>query len=69
MPAVTSCPDRHVLEQFVLGCLAPEEVERLAGHVEQCAACIASLNAVRSDDTLVDSMRNSSVVDQETGGA
>jgi serine/threonine-protein kinase len=52
------CPAPAVLQRFLLGRLAPSEVDRLAGHVEQCPACVATLRTFRDRDTLLDAMEH-----------
>ena len=64
MPAISACPDQHVLKQLLLGRLMPEEVERLALHVEQCPVCVAALNTIRSSDTLVAAMEKTTADEQ-----
>lgn len=64
MAAVSACPDRHVLQQLALGHLPSDEVDRLAEHIEHCAACVKVLDAVRSSDTVIDAMQASSVVEK-----
>ncbi len=64
MSNVVVCPDQSVLQQFLLGQLSTEDVERLAGHVETCGSCVTVLNTLRANDTLVESMKASSVVER-----
>jgi len=55
---VTSrCPDREALEQLALGRMAPEEVERLAQHCENCGRCIRILQELQPEDVLVETVR------------
>src|SRR5438067_562610 len=51
------CPDREILQRFVLGQLPPAEVESLAEHVEDCALCVERLHAVQGNDALLGTMR------------
>src|SRR5437764_510065 len=46
MPEAPHCSDTEVLRRFLLGRFPPDEVERLAGHVESCARCIDVLNTL-----------------------
>ncbi len=57
MNATADCPDGHVLQQFGLGQLPPEDVERLASHVEQCQYCISTMHDLNVEDTLVAAMQ------------
>jgi hypothetical protein len=57
MSAAPSCPDVHVLRRFLLGQLPTEEVERLAGHVEQCAHCVTILQHLQERDALLDALQ------------
>jgi len=66
MSPVITCPDRQVLQQFLLGRLSSEDADRLAGHVESCSACVTILNTLQANDTLADSMKASSVVETRT---
>jgi hypothetical protein len=53
-----SCPDRETLERFVLGQFPPEAVERLGHHVEQCARCVGTIQAMTARDSLLEAMRS-----------
>src|SRR5262249_39993668 len=57
MPEVSGCPGQKQLEGFLLGRLPPEEVERLAGPVEQCGLWVDRLHNLRPADVLVDAMQ------------
>src|SRR5436190_1032249 len=43
---MTGCPDRAELEGFAFGSLPEPVLVRVAGHVERCAACEATLQAL-----------------------
>lgn len=64
MAVVSVCPDVHVLQQLALGQVSLEEVERLARHVEACGACVGVLHTLRGDDTLTDSIKAASAVEE-----
>ncbi len=51
------CPDTDVLRDFLLGRFPPAEVERLAGHVEECGRCIDTLQTLRDSDPLLEAVR------------
>ena len=51
------CPNRLQLERLMAGQLAYADVERLAGHVEQCGACVQTLHGLKVDDTLAEMLR------------
>jgi serine/threonine protein kinase len=51
------CADAKTLSRFLLGHCPPEEVERLAGHVESCDRCIAVLSTLQDRDALLDAMQ------------
>ena len=42
----TRCPDDTTMRAFGLGELRAEELERLAGHVPSCAACVNALDGI-----------------------
>ncbi|HTU19427.1 MAG TPA: serine/threonine-protein kinase [Gemmataceae bacterium] len=52
MPVVSACPDVSLLQQFALGRMSPQEVERLARHCEQCPRCLQVLHSLKAVDTL-----------------
>jgi WD40 repeat protein/serine/threonine protein kinase len=56
MQVASHCPDASVLQRFTLGQMQPEEVERLARHVEQCERCTRVLDGLKVADTLVEAM-------------
>jgi serine/threonine protein kinase len=57
MAVMTACPERHVLEQFLLGQLSLHDTEQLAKHLESCSACTGLMLALRANDPLLDSLR------------
>jgi serine/threonine protein kinase len=61
-----TCLDRQVLEQFLLGQLEGEDLERVAQHVEQCGPCIAILYTLRGEDTLVEVLRDPAASEEAT---
>ncbi len=56
MSVATSCPDPAVLVQLALGGMAPEAIEPLAQHVEQCERCTQALDTLKTRDTLVEAL-------------
>jgi WD40 repeat protein len=68
MPVAAPCPDAALLLKFALGQILPEEVERLAPHIEQCAACTRALEGLKGTDTLVEAMSSLPTVDDEPAG-
>jgi WD40 repeat protein len=66
MPAAAQCPGTSVLEQFVLGNIPPEEVEKLGRHVEQCEHCTRALEGLKTHDTLVEAMSAQGTVEEES---
>ena len=57
MSITTICPDASELKKLRLGQLPLDDVERLAEHLEQCSQCVASLQELNGEDTLIESMR------------
>jgi hypothetical protein len=53
MSAAVACPDASVLLQFFLGQLPPEELDRVARHVERCERCTRALDGLKAEDMLV----------------
>jgi WD40 repeat protein len=51
-----ACPDADVLLRFTLGQLAPEQVDSLARHVDDCDGCANTLHGLASEDTLIEAM-------------
>jgi WD40 repeat protein len=57
VPKALDCPEPEVLQTFLLGQFAREEVDRLAAHVEHCAHCVETLHGLHCRDDLVDAIR------------
>jgi serine/threonine protein kinase len=55
MPAVSSCPQREVFEQFMHGKLGVQEVRSLEEHLDQCEACRGVLQQAAADHPFVPS--------------
>src|SRR5437016_2255739 len=62
MVATTPCPDLQSLQEFVLGKLPEPSAEQLESHLAACGRCVAALQSLRTDDQLLDAMR------QQSGG-
>jgi serine/threonine protein kinase/WD40 repeat protein len=58
MQVAQSCPSKDTLERFVLGQLAPAEVEHWAPHVEGCDRCLTILHKTTSQDAVVEAMKH-----------
>ncbi len=56
MADTSACPTVPTLQQLALGQMPPGEVEHLAAHCEQCPHCIAILQTLRTQDTLMETM-------------
>ena len=56
MHGVSDCPTADTLQRFLLGQFPSAEVERLAGHVESCARCVAALQALHPPDGLLQAL-------------
>jgi WD40 repeat protein len=63
--AAVSCPDSAVLERFVLGMMSADEAKSLSQHVESCERCVTTLHGIRTEDTLVASMRQAGKVKEQ----
>jgi WD40 repeat protein/predicted Ser/Thr protein kinase len=57
MPDPTPCPETPLLRRLLLGELPPPELEPLAGHVLHCDRCAETLNGLRPDDPLLQTLR------------
>jgi len=53
VPNVFPCPEPAELEQLAAGRRSSEEVERLAGHLEECQRCAATVDSLLASDSLV----------------
>ncbi|MBI1914365.1 MAG: protein kinase [Planctomycetes bacterium] len=62
MMPVISCPDRDVLQRLMLGQVPEPEGEQLAQHLEQCSRCLAVVQALTAEDTLVEAARATATV-------
>lgn len=56
-PAAPVCPPVAEYERLLSGDSAPEDVNRLAGHLEGCAKCAAAVQTLLSQDTLGSGVR------------
>lgn len=53
MAALVSCPDPRELRAFVEGRSTPDDVERLASHLEKCTLCSDSLEQLLAADSML----------------
>jgi tetratricopeptide (TPR) repeat protein len=53
MASAAACPGREDLRLLALGLLSERAAESVAGHVEQCAACLAVLRNLQVEDPLL----------------
>ncbi|HLW64036.1 MAG TPA: protein kinase [Gemmataceae bacterium] len=58
MPATAICPPQATLVDFVLGKLAPAEVEQWAAHIEKCPGCTTVIQACTEQDFVVEALKN-----------
>lgn len=56
MAKLATCPDVAELQQLSSGNLPAATVETLVGHVETCSDCLAKIQTLTSNDTLVQSL-------------
>ena len=52
-----TCPEQRILEQLLLGRLAPPEAAELERHLGGCATCSEALHALNTHDELVEALR------------
>ncbi len=57
MNATSACPPPGEYARLLSGCLPPESVELLAGHLEHCPTCMDTFRGLNSEDTVVSSLR------------
>ena len=57
MAAVVVCPQRPQIEKLASGQLPFAEADKLAEHLEQCPACIQTVQSLKCDDTLAELIR------------
>ncbi|MBV9125141.1 MAG: hypothetical protein JO112_17435, partial [Planctomycetes bacterium] len=69
MAAISTCPDRHLLQRLLLGQLPPQEAETLAKHLEQCSQCIHTVQLLQGEDDLVKALRSQTTIEVEAGGS
>jgi serine/threonine protein kinase/Tol biopolymer transport system component len=58
MARIRSCPDRAILEQFLVNQLDPEASRALEEHLQQCDACLTVLEAACDVDTMLEALHN-----------
>lgn len=57
MQEVSACPDRAVLERFLLGQSSSADAEALEAHLERCDTCVDALNTLQARDSVIDAIR------------
>jgi hypothetical protein len=57
MPDTSPCPDCRALARFLLGQNTPEEAAAVEAHLEVCTTCLASLETLHADDSMVAALR------------
>jgi WD40 repeat protein len=57
MPQTLACPGAVTLRQFVLGLLDAERMDALTRHIESCTACVAALDQLSAEDSLIAGMK------------
>jgi Putative zinc-finger len=53
MHGVSNCPDAQSLQRFLLGRNTPEEATALEEHLESCDQCLATMQTLHADDSMV----------------
>ena len=61
MTVAMSCPDRASLERLLDQGANPDEVERLAGHLETCARCGETVETLLAGDRNAAALRGAKV--------
>lgn len=59
MPAPPPCPDRHLLQELLLGRLPDATAEPLEQHLLTCPRCVEALVALPSEDALLETLKPS----------
>lgn len=57
------CPTAEEWRQFALGRVSVQDGDRLGSHLDECNACVSTIQALRDEDTLTEAIR----VHQENG--
>ena len=57
MPVASTCPHADDLQRYLLGQVSEEQAQNLEAHLRRCDACLASLNTLEVEDTLVEVFR------------
>jgi WD40 repeat protein len=57
MSPISVCPGQQEWHRFALGQNSEAEAQELAQHLSQCGHCLATLQGLRTDDTLVEALR------------
>jgi tetratricopeptide (TPR) repeat protein len=58
MRGASGCADLQTWQRFLLGQTTDEEAEFLEGHLEQCAECLAKLQTLGEDNSVVEAVRS-----------
>jgi tetratricopeptide (TPR) repeat protein len=58
MRGASGCADLQTWQRFLLGQTTDEEAEFLEGHLEQCAECLAKLQTIGEENSLVVAVRS-----------
>lgn len=65
-----TCPSTDHLRSYVLGCLDPTEIGRVATHLQECKTCLTSIDRLNGDsDTLIDALRRRQIDPELSGPA
>src|SRR2546422_102492 len=57
MEPIADCPDRDLLERYLLGLVPAGERPSLEKHLARCAQCVALLLTLRPTDPLLDTLQ------------
>jgi serine/threonine protein kinase len=66
MATISSCPTDAAWRRFLLGRLADTEAVRLEEHLSTCHRCGEAFHALRTDDTLIEALRQQAVPGDDT---
>jgi hypothetical protein len=66
MAKICSCPDDAAWRRFLLGKLPEGEAERLEEHLSSCSRCSENFSSLKSEDTLVNALRQESAPEDNT---
>ena len=66
MANLLACPDHATILRSLGGGDTPQEIERIAAHIEGCAACGAELDSLLHDHETVVALRDGTVVGEDS---